>query len=198
MRYRATLGIALVVGLALAGCGGADFSTSTGIAPPSTTGSTLPAGHDVAVPGTRFVDPQGTYTMQVDPGWTQRSATFVAEVEVWLVGGPQNGFASNVNVLTQSAPGVDLAQYLALSVRNGPSIIDGFRIAHTETVTGAYGQQLGKIEYTARAGGRQLHFLAVIALRNGRAIVATLTAPEATYASVHTRVEPYLETLQVT
>jgi hypothetical protein len=136
--------------------------------------------------------------MTVDRHWTEHSGSIVAEVEAWLVAAPSNGFAANVNVLTQSAPGIDLETYLGLSTKQGPLLIQGFRLVRSEVVTGTTGAPLGVIEYTGQTGGRDLSFLAVIALRQGHAVVATLTAPTALFADLRTRVEPFLLTLQAT
>ncbi len=176
--------------LGLAGCGGGvDWSTRNGAPGP-------PAAPLTAGVGTTFDDPQGTYTLTIDPTWTEHSGAIVAEIEAWSVGPASNGFTPNVNVLTQSAPGVDLTEYLAISVRNGPRLMSDFQLVHSQVLTGSAGQPLAEMEYTAGASGRVVHFLGVVALRNGRAIVATLTTTDTSFAAIRARVEPFLLTLQ--
>jgi hypothetical protein len=48
--------------------------------------------------------------MTVPDPWVLLPGVFVAEIEAWTVGPPQEGFAPNVNVLTQAAPGLDLVR----------------------------------------------------------------------------------------
>jgi hypothetical protein len=184
----------LVSALALAGCGGTAWQASAGSVAPSAN----PAARGAGPSGVRFEDPQGTYTMTVDRHWIEHSGGIVAEIEAWQVAAPSNGFAPNVNVLTQSAPGVDLATYIELSIKNGRRLVQGFRLVRSEEITGTTGAPLGVLGYTAQTGGRDLTFLAVVALRQGRAVVATLTAPTVSFADVRPRVEPFLLTLRAT
>jgi hypothetical protein len=183
---RTALVAVLVSAIGLAGCGGTDWSTRGG----------APAARVAARSGTTFTDPQGTYTLAIDPQWIERSGAFVAEVEGWAVGPAADRFTPNVNVLTQSAPGVDLPEYLDLSVRNGPDLMASFQLVRAEQITGASGQLLGEMEYTAVAAGRELHLLAVVALAHGRAMIATLTTEESSFATLKARVEPFLVTLK--
>ncbi len=178
--------------LGVAGCGGTAWSARGDIGPAPRS----PAAAPIAT-GPSFADPQGTYTMTTAPTW-DRGPSPILEVEVWHVGAAENGFTPNVNVLTQTAPGIDLAGYLALSLKQGRNLAASFHAVGSHAITGTYGQPLGVIEYTAAPSGRNLDFLAVIALAHGHAIVATLTAPDDSFAALQTQVEPYLDTLQAT
>lgn len=141
----------------------------------------------------RFSDPDGTYTITIDPEWVEISGSVVAEVEQWRVEPSNRGFATNVNVLTQRASGMSLESYLDLSVEN----MGGFHLIERDTITSDGGHVLGVLEYTGSpAGDRRLHFLATVDVRDGVAVVATLTVEEELFSQLRRKVEPYLLTLR--
>jgi hypothetical protein len=151
--------------------------------------STTPAVGEV------FEDPQGSYEIEVDPDWDAQHGTFAAEIEAWIVGDPQDGFAPNVNVLTQLAPGLDLSTYLDRSSEQGPSLIPDFELLNVDVVDGI-GSDLGLLEYEGTQNGRPLHFLATVAVGDGTAVVATFTAPPDVFDESRGDIEPYLLTLR--
>jgi hypothetical protein len=140
-----------------------------------------------------FRDPQGTYTMNIDADWTETTGTAVKDVEVWKVASVDGGFATNVTVITQSTQGLDLAGYLTSSVDN----IGAFKLVGQKTVQDSNGNDLGLMEYSGLAAGG-LHYLAVIDVSNGQAVVATLTATEAAFVQARVDAEPYLLSLHAT
>jgi hypothetical protein len=145
-----------------------------------------------AATGVTFDDPQGTYTMRIDPSWVAQPGVVVKEVEDWTVGPTTNGFAPNVNVLTQDAPGLDLAGYMKF----GREHMGALKLIDSKIVNGANGNELGLLEYSAPASMGKLHFLATMAVTNGQAVVATLSAEEDQFAALRDATEPYLLTLQ--
>ena len=146
--------------------------------------------------GTReiFRDPQRTYTIELGRDWRELPGTLVEEIEAWQVGATEDGFTPNVNVLTQAAPGLDLQEYVDLSGESGEDL-GGYEVIDLSIVDGAHGQ-LGVMDYTSRQGSHDLHHLGVFAVADDRAIVATLTAPEAVFDALREEVWPYLLTLQ--
>jgi hypothetical protein len=143
------------------------------------------------------MDPQGTYTITVGPDWTEQPSAVVKEVENWVVAPPEDGFAPNVNVLTQAAPGMDLKQYMDFSAKH----LGALELIDSSTVRGTNGNTLGLVEYSGvvpTAPGRTLHFLATVDVRNGQAVVATFTAPDDSFDLEREDVEPYLLTLNAT
>jgi hypothetical protein len=144
--------------------------------------------------GDQFVDPQGTYTITTGSDWTEQTGTIVKEIEVWSVAPPSNGFAANVNVLTQRAPGMDLQQYKDFSARN----MGDLTLIHQAMIQGTNGNPLGLFEYSGVMSGRPLHFLAVFDVLNDQAVVATFTTDEGSFADLRPEVEPFLRTLQAT
>ena len=179
----------LALALALsAGCGG---GTET---PASSSSAASQNTRALGPDGASFTDPQGTYTMTVAARWTVQSGGFVKEVESWAIAPAGEGFAPNVNVLTQSAPGMDLTRYIDFSAQN----LGELKLIHKSTIEGTNGNELGLLEYSGVASGldRPLHFLATVDVRNGQAIVATFTAPEVTFGRERPNIEPYLRTLQ--
>ena len=156
----------------------------------------LSCGGGSATIGTTYNDPEGAYTIQVDPAWQIQVGAVVQGVEVWFIGPVEGDFRPNLNVLTQAAPGMSLADYTTASVANAPALIADFKVV-SESQIDASGASLEVLEYTGTAQGRQLHFLAVFGLRSDRAIVATLTTGFATFASWRPTIEPFLRTLRL-
>ena len=144
--------------------------------------------------GTTYNDPEGAYAIQVDPAWEIQVGGIAQGLEVWFVGPAEADFRPNLNLLTQSAPGVNLDQYSKVSVANAPSFIPDFALVAQSQID-APGGNLGVLEYTGSYQGRQLHFLAYYGVKNDRAVVATLTTPPISFASWRGAIEPYLKTL---
>jgi hypothetical protein len=152
----------------------------------------LESGDESALPdGEAFSDPQGTYEITVASAWEENHGGFVAEIEVWFVAEPVDGFAPNVNILTQTAPGMDTSKYLELSIDGAPAFISDFDLLEQSLVEGANGQTLATMEYT----GDGLQYLGVFTVSSGQAVVATLTAPPDRFEALREEILPYLLTL---
>lgn len=176
--------------LAASGCGGDGQASSS--APEAALPTASPSVGDEL-----FTDPQGAYTITIGSDWDQMPGAFVKEVELWSIGLATDGMAPNVNVLTQDSLGADLDDYLDLSVENmGP-----LELIDRSTVRGPDGDELGLMEYSGVVPGgpdRPLHFLATIDVRDGVAVVATLTTSPDEFDDYREAIEPYLLTLQAT
>ncbi len=144
--------------------------------------------------GTQFVDPQGTYTITIGSDWAEQSSTVGEEIEVWSLARSSDRFVANVNVLTQQAPGMDLQQYVDYSAHN----MGEMTLIDHQLIDGTNGNPLGLFEYSGLISGQSLHFLAVFDVLNGRAVVATFTTDEVSFAGLRSTVEPFLRTLQAT
>lgn len=203
---RALLAVALSATL-LGACGGSDggdaradgqasVTTATVITSAGTTdagATTSAADTTVALPGETFVDPDGTYTLRVSPDWTEQFAAAPAKgIEVWQVAPSVDGFAANVNVITQNTPGIDVEGYLAAGVTS----IAPLTVISSEVVT-LGNRRVGVVEYEGTPAGttRALHFLGVVDVADDVAVLATLTATEDAFASLRSTVERYLLTL---
>jgi hypothetical protein len=186
---RASVSIAVLVGVLLvAGCGGDSASTTTSDAAPVAASLPVPSG-------SKYTDPETTYTMIINPAWVERAGLTAEGVETWEVEGAKDGFAPNVNVLTEDAPGMDLAKFMSQS-----DDLSGMHVIQKATIKGANGNELGLVEYTGTvangSASRPLHFLGVVDVHDGKAIVATLTVDESSFAAERAKVEPYMRTLQ--
>lgn len=190
MRRRAAVhaAMAVVALLAVAGC-----ITGAGVRAVSSDrnfGGTAPDGAQ------SFADPQGTYTMMVDPAWATLPGAFVKEVEAWSIGIVDEGFTANVNVLTQETTVDDLEAYTDLSLKS----MGSFVLVTNDVFTDTDGHRLGEIEFTGvvpmSGVDRPLHFLTYFDFKDGQAVVVTLSASEATFAQAREQVEPYLRTLR--
>ena len=158
---------------------------------PDSVAASIPPPTDVV----HFTDPQGAYTIDIGPEWERMTTTAVKEIEQWAVADVSGGFVSNVNVLTQSAPGMDLQAYLDVSLRNtgGLNVVDS-------SIVQTAGADLGLVEFEGVAPGVtiSLHFLAVFGVHDGQAVVATFTANDKEFAELRPTIEAYLRTLVVT
>ena len=194
----------------LAGCGSSDSDDARDLGDPitaesgdsgsgttSTTERTSTTSAGPLVSGaTTFVDPQGTYSIDISPTWTEQSGTVVSEVEAWLIGLGDTQFQDNVNVLTQETQGRDLQEYLDFSTA---SMGDMELISET-IVTGTAGNELALLEYSGVLPGAPipLHALATVSVDDGTAIIATLTTTLDTFEEARAEAERYLLTLQQT
>lgn len=138
------------------------------------------------------------YEMLVDSEWVDQRGLLLEGIELWWVAEPQAGFVPNVNVLTQVVAVPDMKAYIELSIELAPGLIEGFELLREDVVEGEAGQELGVMEYSGSAVGQDLRFLGVFILADGRAIVATFTAPEGRYDDLIGSVEPYLLSLRST
>ena len=164
--------------------------------PPSPSPDTsAAAGPD----GEAFVDPEGLYRVTVDDAWEPRHGAIAQGIEVWLTHPIADGFAPNVNILTQATGNMTLDEYTQASIDNAPTFIQDFELADTRTVAGP-GGDLAVVEYSGKAGGAEqpLRFLAVWTVHEGNGIVATFTSLEEHFDAQRDEVLPYLLTLEPT
>lgn len=157
------------------------------------TASTTTTGPSGGSEGT-FSDPQGSYELDVDPEWIPQHGSLTAEIEIWYLGRPRGPIAANLNVLTQLVPGVGLDEYVDLSVDNADLFIDEFELISAGITQGTR-DELGYMEYQGTQGGHRLHFLAYFAVRDGMAVVATLTASVDEFTEARGEAEHYMQTL---
>jgi len=148
-----------------------------------------------AVDGVEFSDPEGDYTITIGSEWVPSPVGAVEDgVESWVVAPPGTDFSANVNVLTQSTEGLDLVEYLELSVENTGT----FEVIEQTTLTGENGNELGRFEFAGPVEGTDLdlHFLAIVDVTDGMAVLATLSTLEADFDALRANVEPFMLTLQ--
>lgn len=136
-----------------------------------------------------FVDPEGDYQIEVDPEWPTAHGTFISGVELWVLG-EHPVTPPSINILSQDAPGMTLADYTELSVTGGAAL-DGFELLGSGAVEGHIGQEIGFMEYRAI----DLHLIAYFVMVEGKAVVATVTAVEEEFASTRALADPYVLTL---
>lgn len=173
------------------GAGWRDILTTTS---EQDTASTTTTGLSGGSEGGVFSDPQGSYELDVDRAWIPQHGSLTAEIEIWYLGRPRGPIAANLNVLTQLVPGVGLDEYLDLSVDNADLFINEFELISSGITQGTR-DELGYMEYRGTQGGHRLHFLAYFAVRDGTAVVATLTASVDEFADARREAETYMQTL---
>ena len=192
MRRRAAVHAAMVVVALLAAAGCSERAAVHAVSSDRSVGASAPDGAE------SFADPQGTYTLQVDPAWATLPGAFVKEVEAWSIGIVDEGFTANVNVLTQETTVDDLEAYIDLSLNS----MGSFVLVTNDVFTDTDGHRLGEIEFTGvvpMSGiDRPLHFLTYFDFKDGQAVVVTLSTSEATFEQARQQAEPYLRTLRET
>jgi hypothetical protein len=147
--------------------------------------------------GEAFTDPQGSYLLTVPGDWT-RIAPRDPETEGWTVAPKRNGFTPNVSIIAAGAPAATtVEQYMDLSF-DELAALPGFELHERGVVVGAEGQELGLLSYSVTPGAAPISFMSYTALRSDSAVIATLTAPPASFDKIRREVEPYLLTLQAT
>jgi ABC-type nitrate/sulfonate/bicarbonate transport system substrate-binding protein len=195
-----TAAAAALLALAVAACGstGGDAAvtaTTTVTTTVTAAPTTVAVATTLAGPaGDTFEDPGGEYSIVTGPDWSDRtSEAGSGAIELWQVAPAANGFASNVNVVTERTGGMELDPYIEASIKN----LGTLTVLSTEVVTGPDGRDRGVVEYegTVEGADRPLHFLAVIDVSDERAAIATFTAEEAAFAGLRTEVEPYMMTI---
>jgi hypothetical protein len=189
--------------LGAAGCSdgsSSEESSPEASAPSATDAATKPpkadADADADAPTTddgAFADPEGRYTLSVPADWEAHHGVAGEGIEVWLVddGDDADGFATNINVITEDVVGMSLEDYVELSIENAPTIMSDFALVSSETVTGAAGQELAVMEYT----GAGMPYIGVMAMGAEGAVVITLASTTDTFAAVKDAVYPFMLTL---
>jgi len=158
-------------------------------------------GPCVAAPsgGELFTDPQGTYTIAVDPTWVERHGISTADTEFWVIDESSSEFSPTIQLSTALNPTeLSLEDYLEASIAGTDLILDDFILLDSGTVSGESDRALGMMEFQAVTSGLNLHFLVFIGLSDDHAVVATLTASPETFEEYRVILEPYLLTLTPT
>jgi hypothetical protein len=155
-----------------------------------------------------FSDPQGSYTIDIDPRWKATANVSRPEVESWYTNTGTVKFRDNVNIVTQEIGEMDLDQYMQLVQDQARNTVPDYSLREFRIVTvsddsetGATSKvppQLGVFAYDGKSGGDDFGFLFVASVEHGRAVLATLTAGQDRFDRVRAQVEPYLMTLRQT
>jgi hypothetical protein len=187
MRLRAA---AVVLLLAVAGCADGEQELTELVEGPSSTEGSIDVDRERSV----FVDPQGTYEVDIDPGWSAAHGLLVAEIEMWFVAPARDGFRANVNILTQAAPGLTLSDYMDDTDRATEAA--GGSVHENEVRRGSTGNDVGVTVYDTEQGGAELRHLATVIVNDEVAVVATLTALRGDFDDRRAEVEAYLLSLR--
>jgi hypothetical protein len=157
---------------------------------------------------TAFDDPQGAYTVDIDPRWTANENATNPEVESWFTGTGNPAFRDNVNIVTQQIGQMDLDQYMQLVTGQAAKTVPDYKLrefrivsvddASSSDTTAKVPPQLGVFAYTGKNQGKDFGFLFIASVEHGRAVLATLTTGADRFEKLRDRVEPYLMTLRQT
>jgi hypothetical protein len=165
-------------------------------------GSETPAATGQLASATRFRDPQGAYSLEVDPQWQVPTSTAGANIETWYTQTGTADFRDNVTIVAQPVGEVDLDQYLQLVIDQAPKSVDNFKLREFRVVTiptdakATVPKSLGVVAYEGRKGDKTFGFFFVASVENGKAVVATLTTDQDRFDDVKAEVAPYLMTLR--
>lgn len=144
-----------------------------------------------------FADPEGEYTIEVNPDWVASHGAIAAGIELWFINDGTDGFAENLNLLTQNVGELTLEEYLELSADSIAELLQDGAVLEQGIVPGLQGQDLGVLLYEGAAGQGLGTFLAVFGVEDGTAVVATFVALPDEFDELVTEVEDYMFTLMV-
>ena len=95
-----------------------EIATTT-IAEATTTTFAIP----VVPAGIDFADPEGWYAIVIGSDWIPDHSRVEAGSEFWVVSNVVDGFAPNVNILSEPASGMTLDAYRASSIQGASQIV---------------------------------------------------------------------------
>jgi hypothetical protein len=127
----------------------------------------------------RVSDARGAFSVAVPTGW--RADKSGAPNAALLLYGPRyEGFTVNVNILEQDVGTMSLSDYLAMSEKEAPGTVPGFRILSKRWTT-VGGIRAGEAVYQAEPPGEHIQCMAISTIRDGVAYALTYTAPRRYY-----------------
>jgi len=114
---------------------------------------------------------------------------------------PQAGssdFRANLNVIVQDLadPSMPLSEYTRLSIRQGPQLIDGFKLLTSGPATLA-SRSAWRVTYLGRSGDRDLKFEAVWLVEKGKAYVLTFTSTRDAFDSYEPTAEAMFDSFRL-
>lgn len=158
--------------------------------PDPTSAPTAPLVSDDAV---RFVDPDGTYEMQIGATWMLVNDADRPDRELWFFDADTGANADSLRVETASVGGTTLEQYVNV-VKTFTAQTSGEQVSVSEQyVDGVFGQPLAIIERSNGTTGTRS--LDVFVVQDGTAVVATLTTSAERFDERRSTIEPLLLTL---
>lgn len=165
----------------------------TTVEPSTTLG--LPAV-DGPADGVPYVDAEGVYSLLIGPDWVVDDQSLPGTFDLWFTGVETPGFAENVNVLSESLPGVvSVSEILAASESQIAAQFANFELERSEVVVGENYPELGVLEYTGTASGVDGRFLQVFGLWDGRMVIVTVSTDASLGREGIERLEPYALTV---
>jgi hypothetical protein len=153
---------------------------------------TGPAYGPRPIGGGVYVDPSNGFSMGV-PAFTGRNAE--RSVVVWFQAPPQDGFASNVNVLIDPVKTTRAAyvQDFILALQRSNPQADKRSMKELKIS----GRDAEILEYDASMGGRRLRFLQLLVVDDEAAYVVTCTSPAATFPTYETEFHKCLDSFHL-
>lgn len=145
-----------------------------------------------------FTDPEGEYTIEINPEWIAEHGAIASGIELWFINDGTDGFAENLNVLTQKIPEMSTQEYLDLSSDSLSTLLEDGSVVESAIVTGHEGQELGIMIYEGTVAGSLDTFLAVFAIEGDSAVVATFVALPDEFDELSAEVVDYMFTLVAT
>jgi hypothetical protein len=165
--------------------------TSTGPSATTTTTGRRPASPG----GTPFADPQGAYTVEVAPAWSEVDSK-VSGVEAWLTGDTDGEFRDNVNISTERAAGLLDVEAAVAYVRDQIEKNPSMTVDDTDYLTSTSGRRVGRLTVSNTIGGRQARQQAYVVQGPGNLLILTVSALPDRADRVFAEVEPFALTLR--
>lgn len=205
-RHRVGVVVLCLASLVLVGCGGDEPEVRFAAATTPEAGDLTNAveyqvdGERPLAPadGQPYRAPDGSFALSVASSWRLKDEGRDIVEAVWFTDPGRESFEANVNVLIERlSRRADIDDYLAMSIRRGSELIEGFSLVDSRAVRLTTGEIGGRLEYEGQFEGVRYRFLAIASIEDTTAAVATYTDLAAQFEATADAVEPYLLTLGV-
>lgn len=125
-----------------------------------------------------MIAPSG-WVLEEDPGSIAEEAG-IASVAFLAPGSGADGFAENLNVISEDTGNLSLDEYVRRSEKMAPVIVSGYEVLE-EGPSSVRSGTSWLWHYRGRVSGHGLEFLAMTTVKNGRAWTITYTAEPNSY-----------------
>jgi hypothetical protein len=177
----------LVATLTIAGCSSVVNGHGSAVVTKTSTSGGFPATSSVPATSTPPADrtgalesPDGDFSVLLPPGWTDGADRLSGIALTGYLGPAADGFQTNVNVVREAVPGMDLAQYYRATITNVRNSlpISGLSRPSGRQVDGA---QAVEYSFSDQQAGRTLRQRQTLTIHDGNGYVITYTALPSAY-----------------
>lgn len=126
----------------------------------------------------------GSFAITPPQAWTTDDSGKLGTRVIFLSGKTDTegtaSFASNINIVSESAKGLGLDDYVKAQLKLMPTVLQSYTMVHDDALT-LNGMPVHLIEATYSHAPVNLHILQLITVKNGKAYTVTATALDSTW-----------------